>query len=180
MVLVSIARRYARALLEVALETGNADAVLAELEALAQKMDEVPELRVLMESPAFTRPQRAQVLEAIADEHGFSGVTKNFLRLLLDRDRTTHLPMIVRIYRELADVAAGRVRAEVTTPMPLPPEQLKSLQEALARATGKTIEMQRREDPSLLGGLVARVGDRVFDGSLKTQLRQLKDTALSR
>ena len=81
------------------------------------------------------------------------------------------------MYRDIADEAAGRVRASISTPYPLSKDEQKQLTAALARATGKTIELQTSEDPSLLGGVVAKVGNRLFDGSLKTQLELLRKAA---
>jgi F-type H+-transporting ATPase subunit delta len=176
--LVSISRRYARALLEVALESGQGDRILAELEALATEIDAARDLRILLESPIFARSQRREVLAAVAERARLTKTTHDFLMLLVDRDRTALLRQIVRIYRDLADEAAGRVRATVTSPLPLSEAETSELEGALATATGKTVALSTELDPALLGGLVARVGDRVYDGSLKTQLERLRDVAL--
>ena len=178
MALVSISRRYARALLEVALESGQGDKILAELEVLATEIDGARDLRVLLESPIFARSQRREVLAALAERAKLSKTTHDFLMVLVDRDRTALLRQIARIYRDLADEAAGRVRATVVSPLPLSETETRQLNGALASATGKTVALTTELDPALLGGLVARVGDRVYDGSLKTQLKLLRDAAL--
>lgn len=174
---VSISLRYARALHEVASADGLADQVLSELEKLSVAIDASDEFRTLLDSPMFSRKQRRGVLETFGKEQKFSEVTLNFLRVCADRDRGGQLTHIARVYRDIADEAAGRVRASVSTPYPLSKDEQKQLTAALARATGKTIELQTSEDPSLLGGIVAKVGNRLFDGSLKTQLELLRKAA---
>ena len=179
MILVSIARRYARALLEVAQEEKRADEILSELEALQGAIEGSAELQQVVSSPLFSRDQRSQVLRQVAEAMGVKGTTQQFLSLLADRDRTDHISMIVRIYRDLADAAAGRVRALISAPYSLSKKETEALQKALSAATGKTVAVESEEDPSLLGGLVAKVGGVTFDGSIKTQLRHLRDAALA-
>jgi F-type H+-transporting ATPase subunit delta len=176
---VSIARRYARALLAVGLEKGRADAVLDELEGLTRAMTESSDLRTLFESPVFSREQRHGVLESLAKKGMVTEPTLSFLRLLVDRERTAHLEQITRIYRDLADEAAGRLRAEVQTSKPLDEAAAGKLGATLEKLTGKKVRLERRVNAALLGGLVAQVGDTVYDGSLKTQLQKIRETALS-
>jgi F-type H+-transporting ATPase subunit delta len=176
---ISIARRYARGLHIVATEAGEVDAILAELEQLATVATEAGELLEVLESPQISREQRRGVLLGIADSQDFSPLMRNFLGLLVDRDRAAELPFIARFFRGLADESAGRVRAEVVTALPLPDAQAKALEAALAKATGKTVILVRREDPEIIGGLSAKVGDTLYDGSLKTQLAQMRSRALS-
>ncbi len=178
-VLVSIARRYARALLDVARESGQVDGVLAEIERIETALEGTPELSQVLESPLFSRDQRRALLEKLAGPLALSETTLNLLRLLSDRDRTAHLPLILREYRRMADELAGRVRAVAITPLPLPKETTARLSEALSRVTGKTVVLEERTDPTLIGGLVAKVGDTTFDGSLRTQLRRLRQAALA-
>ena len=177
---VSISRRYARALLEVGIESGQADAILGELEQLVDEIHASKALVALIESPVFARSERRRVIDALAERMKLSKTTHDFLKLLVDRERTPLLPEMVRIYRDLADEAANRVRATVTTPMPLTDAEATGLEKALESATGKTVTLGRAEDPTLLGGLVATVGDKTFDASLKTQLALLKQAALER
>ena len=179
MVGVSIARRYARALLEVAVSEGRIDEVLSELAGLAEQVQVGLPLYSVFESPSVTRRERRAVAEQVAERLGFSEITTNLLRLLSDRERLTLVPDIARIYRDLADEAQGRVRAQVSAPLPLTEDQVARLRSVLEQVTGKTIDLRVDSDPELLGGLVAQVGDTTFDGSLKTQLRSLRDAALS-
>lgn len=179
MVLVSIARRYARALLDVARESGDTDTILEELRRIEAALEASRELATILESPLFSKEQRRRLLEGLAAPLGLSEITLNLLRLLADRDRTAHLPLVIREYRRMADEMAGRVRATAITPLPLSDEATRRLEDALAKVTGKTVLLETRTDPDLLGGLVAQVGDTTFDGSLRTQLRRLRDAALN-
>lgn len=179
MINVSIARRYARALIAVSLQSGRVDEVLEELETMAKAMSASAEMRDLFHSPGFSREQRHDFLQAFAKRAGFGEPTISFLRLLLDRGRAEHIDQITRIYRQLADEAAGRVRAEVHTPRKLDPKASAGLAAALSRITGRKIQLEEMIDESLIGGIVAKVGDRVFDGSVRTQLERIRKTALS-
>ncbi|MDF1561719.1 MAG: F0F1 ATP synthase subunit delta [Deltaproteobacteria bacterium] len=175
---ISIARRYARALHAVAKEASEVDATLKALETLSDAIAESSDLAGVLESPQITRDQRRAVLLEIASKAGFGPLVQNFLQLLVDRDRTPELPFVARLFRELADETAGRVRAEVTTALPLSDAEAKELEAALAKATGKTVVLTRREDPEIIGGLEAKVGDTLYDGSLKTQLARMRTRAL--
>jgi F-type H+-transporting ATPase subunit delta len=175
---ISIARRYARALHLVAAQGPEVDATLAALETLAAATDGSPDLAALLENPKVSRDQRKAVLLAIAEKEGFSPLMKNFLSLLVDRGRAIELPFIARVFRALADETAGRVRAEVTSALPLAKGQADEIVAALTKATGKQVILSSREDPEIIGGLTAKVGDRLYDGSLKTQLARLRTRAL--
>src|SRR5207248_5276057 len=95
----------------------------------------------------------------------------NFLRLLVDRQRIADLPQMVRAYRAMVDQQVGRVRASVTAAKPLADDELGRLREALAALTGRSIVLDSRTDPALIGGVVAQVGATMLDGSLRTQLQ---------
>ncbi len=179
MINVSIARRYARALLAVSLESGRADEILAELENMASLLAHSLEARDFFQSPSFTREQRHRFLAKLSKTKSLSEPTISFLKLLVDRGRMEHIEHITRIYRDLADEAAGRARAEVSSPSRLEPAAAKALAGALSRITSKKIQLEENVDENLIGGLVVKVGDRVFDGSLKTQLERVRQTALS-
>jgi F-type H+-transporting ATPase subunit delta len=102
------------------------------------------------------------------------------LMLLAERDRFTLLPDMVAVYRERLLEYQQIVRAEVTTATPLPPERAAELEQRLSRATGRRVTMETRVDPSIIGGLVARIGSTVYDGSVSTQLEKLKDALVER
>ncbi len=173
-----IARRYATALLELGSESGQLDSLVDELSRAAQTFETSAELRALLADPLVSPQAKKAVLNEISDKLGLSQHAKNTLDLLLDRRRVIALPAIAQRLREMADEKRGIVRAEVFTAMPLPEEYFALLQQQLERVTGRRIALDRKLDPTLIGGVVARVGDTVYDGSLLARLRQMKDSML--
>lgn len=177
MVSGSLARRYARAVLELGVEQNNAEKLGAEIGALAEAMKISPELAEILSNPAFPRGDRRQVLDALLQRLGASPVTRNFIMLLLDRDRMFALQDISRELTAMIDRRANRVNATVTSAVPLGPAQLAQLKASLEKLSGKQVVLQHEQNPNLLGGLVARVGDIEYDGSLRSQLERLRDAA---
>ena len=175
MVNVSIARRYARALLDVAAEGQRIDAVAEQLNAFVAGLEKSPELADVLLNPAYTRAQRMQVVEAMMQLLGTAEpVLANTLRLLVERNRLTYLPDIARVYRDMADARAGRARGVVTSAAPLAPEALQDLANNLQQLTQRNVVLETRVDPSLLGGVSAQVGSVLYDGSVRTQLEQMR------
>jgi F-type H+-transporting ATPase subunit delta len=174
---VSVARRYARALFELANEAGKTEAVQGALFALAHAFETSPELRGLFENPSHSRAQRWAVLEELL------GAVKakdpsllNAIQLLNDRDRLAHLPLIARLFGEMADERAGRVRGKVTAAVPLSKEALHRLETVLAQITQREVVLETHTDPSVLGGVAAQVGSHLYDGTLRSQLEHLRRT----
>ena len=171
----SLARRYAKAILGLAVEAGKTDEIGAQLDNLVRlSTQEGGDLVVVMSNPSFTPSERKQVLEAVLPRLGLDSVVANFIRMVLDKNRFNALPDIAREYRALADASANRVRATVTTAFPASAALQAEIAASLSSATGKTVLVETKVDATLLGGLVARVGDRVFDASLRTRLEQLQ------
>ncbi len=170
----SISRRYARALLEVAASEGAADTVAEELERLAAALTASDDLRNVMFNPAFDRAQRKQVAEGLIPVLSLGATVGNLSKLLVDRDRFRDVGSIAQSYRELADEHAGRARATVRTASPLPAEITPKLEAALSAAISRKVSLRAQVDPSLLGGAVAQVGSLLFDGSVKTELEELR------
>jgi F-type H+-transporting ATPase subunit delta len=175
MVNVSIARRYARALLDVAADANRTDVIADQLTAFVKAYEQSPELEDVLLNPAYSRSQRSSVVEAMINMTGNIDPTlANTLRLLVDRNRLIYLPDIARVYRDLADARAGRVRGHVTSATKLTPDALEQLRKNLQQLTQRDVILESREDPSLLGGVSAQVGSVLFDGSVRTQLEQLR------
>ena len=175
MVNVSISRRYARALLDVATESGRADAVAEQLTAISGSLSQNRELEDVLFNPAYSREQRSRVLEALMGALGkVDPVLANTLRLLVDRNRLGYLPDIARLFRDMADAQAGRLRGHVTSAVPLTPDALKQLSEHLKALTQRNVVLEPRVDPSVLGGVAAQVGSTLYDGTLRTQLEQMR------
>jgi F-type H+-transporting ATPase subunit delta len=173
MVNVSVSRRYARALFELC--AANSDKVLDQLSTLVGALAQNAELLDLAANPAYTRAQRLAVIEAVmAKVPGLDESLGNLVRLLIERGRLGYLGDIARQFRDQADLKAGRVRGKVTSAKALSPEALKSLEKQLEIATQRDVVLECTVDPSLLGGVSAQVGSVVYDGSLRTQLDELK------
>ena len=170
------ATRYARALLDVGVKE-NADLEQVEQE-LAQFVDlfkQNPLLEKVLLNPAVPVPRkRAAVAELVARAKP-AGIVGKMLTLLADRDRLVLLPDLVASYRERLLDYRKIVRAEVTTAAPLGGDRAKALESSLARVTGRSVVLDTRVDASIIGGVVARVGSTVYNGSVTRQLEKIKE-----
>lgn len=175
MVTGSLARRYARAIIDLGTEHRNLDQVGAELRSLAQAMKSSEELVSSLTNPAIRRADRRKVIDALLQRLGASPHTKNLVYILLDGERLASLAAISREVDAMIEARSGRVSAEVTSARPLDAGELTQITTALEQLSGKRVTVTKREDPALLGGVVAKLGDTVYDGSLRTQLRNLRD-----
>jgi F-type H+-transporting ATPase subunit delta len=173
-----VARRYAQALLELGVEQGNLDKLVDELSTIAGAWETSPELRNALENPLVSHAAKKAVMTELSEQIGSAPTTRNVLLLLVDRRRTKTLPYLARTLRELADARKGVLRAEVTTAAPLGESYYTRLQAQLEKMTGKRVVVDRVTDPSLIAGVVTRIGDRILDGSLRTRLQSLKDALM--
>lgn len=174
MISTVIARRYARAIIELGVESNTLEALVKELGAVADALDASPELREVRDNPGITRAARKAVFAEIAQRVGGSVIARNTIALLIDNGRLRVLPEIARSLREEADKRAGVLRAQVKSAAPLPEAYVGKLQAALEKRFGKKVVLQREVDPKLLAGIVTRVGDTIIDGSLRARLDELK------
>jgi F-type H+-transporting ATPase subunit delta len=175
MIAGSLARRYARALVSLGEDQKNLDKIGADLRSFAQALKVSEELVATLGNPAFPRADRKKIVDALATRFAAQPVTRTFLYVLLDKERLDQIPAISREIDALLEARAGRVAAEVTSAAPLSAQQLTAITATLEKLSGKKVQIEKREDPSLIGGVVAKVGDVVYDGSVRTQLRQLRD-----
>jgi F-type H+-transporting ATPase subunit delta len=171
----SLARRYAKAILALGADQGNLDRVGGDLRAIAKAFKDSAELATVLSNPAIRRADRKRVLDAVLGKLIVQPSTKNLVYLLLDGERLDTLPAISREVDAAIEAKAGRVTAQLTSARALDHAQLSQITAALEKLSGKKVDVVRREDPDLLGGVVAKVGDVVYDGSLRTQLRNLRD-----
>ena len=167
------ANRYARALLDV-LYPQKADSGLDQLQRFASLLDEQPDARRLLENPTLSGDRRSKLLKEIGRALGFDKPVGNFVGILADKNRLELLDEIIGAYRKLLDDRMGIVRAVVTAARPLDAAQQKELATRLTERTGKQIRMEIAVDASLIGGVVARVGSTIYDGSVRTQLQTFK------
>lgn len=170
----ALARRYAKALLDVAMGSQTAEAVLVELREVARLLAEHRELRQCLLNPGVRRREVLGVLDELAGRLEALPLTRTFLRVVAEAGRLAALEGILRAYEGLLDERLGRVRARVTAAAPLSAAQEASLAATLERLTGRRALLEVTQDPALLGGMVAQVGSRVYDGSLRTRLGRLR------
>jgi len=171
------ANRYARALIEVALsERADLDRIHEELAGFEALLETYPELAHVLTSPAIPASRKRAAVADLTGRGQTSAIVSMLLALLAERDRLILLPDLAAAYFERLLDHRRVVRAEVTTAAPLAPEQLGAIQQRLAVATGRTVSLQTKVDPSIVGGLVAKVGSTVYDASVTGQLRRIKAT----
>ncbi len=174
-----VARRYARAILELGSEANTLDALVDEIGRIAATYDGSQELQDALQNPLVGIASKKGILEELAGKLTLSPVAKNVLFLLNERRRMPVLPGIAQELRTLRDARRGIVRAEVTSAKPLSEDYYAKLKVQLERLTGKKIEIDKKLDPELLAGVVARIGDTVYDGSLRARLAEMKSSLLN-
>jgi F-type H+-transporting ATPase subunit delta len=169
----SLAGRYAMALFELARDERQLEAVGASLAKLKQALAESEELQQLVASPLIGRTESLKAIEAAAGALGLDPLTKNFLGVLAKNRRLSQLGDIIRAFEMLAARHRGEVTAEVVSAHPLSDDQIEAIKTNLRARTGSDIAVDLAVDPSILGGLVVKVGSRMIDGSIRTKLNNL-------
>jgi F-type H+-transporting ATPase subunit delta len=174
------ATRYARALLDVALkEQADLSRIESQLADFVALLAQHRDLEKALLNPAVPAPRkRAAVVELTSQGHVLPILGK-LLILLAERDRLVLLPDVLNAYRERLLRHQNVVRAEVTTAAPLAAERTREIEQSLARATGRTVQLSTRVDPAIVGGIVTRIGSTVYDGSITNHLRRMKLRLLS-
>lgn len=175
MIRSTVAKRYAQAFFEIAEEEKKLEAYYHELNSVCEIIEGNDEFKAFLANPIVEQKDKKSVIEAILERVKPSPVTANFIRLLTDKQRIVIFREIVEAYREKMDEALGVVRVQVKTAFPLSPELEGKVKEFLTQSTGKKVVMEVAEDKSLLGGLVVKIGDLVYDNSIKTQLNNIRN-----
>jgi F-type H+-transporting ATPase subunit delta len=171
-----VAKRYAKALLSLGMEDAKYQQYGEELAGFSGFFATNKEFREVIANPAFAVEDRKGILNIILNKGSYSNTIKNFLNLLLDKNRINAIQGISSYYESLIDEVAQIARVEVVTPRPLREDARLRLEKALEEMTSKKIRMEIWEDKSLIGGLVVKIGDLVLDGSIKAQLEGLKES----
>lgn len=171
----AVARRYARALADVALEEGRADQLQEELKAVQRLFIDYPELRDALSNPAVPFARKRTILEQLAPRIPISHTTRNFLLVLLKAARLVQLDRVVEAYGAALDESRGIVRGTVASARPLDKLTQARLESVLTDRTGKKIRLSYTEDASLIGGLKVQLGSTILDGSIRAQLQQIKE-----
>ncbi len=175
MISSNIAKRYARAFFEIAREDGLYEKYYLELTLFSSIVKENKDLKDLLLNPVFDQAEKRAVVDSLLKKVDISNITANFLRLLVDKRRIGILPEIESCYRKLMDDALRKIRVDVKTAFPLSVELSGKIQKRMEEITGRKVEMAVSEDASLLGGIVVGVGDTLYDGSIKTQLHNIRN-----
>ncbi len=170
-----IARRYSQALFEIAGEEKNYETYFDDLEKFSSLLEENENLKEFLFNPIFAREDKKAVVSEIIQKVGVSPISANFLRLLVDKGRISALGEIVDAYQQLMDQALGKARVSVKTAFPLSAELVADVKKTMEGLTKKQVEMVVEEDPSLLGGIVVKIGDTLYDGSIKAQLSKIRE-----
>jgi F-type H+-transporting ATPase subunit delta len=170
-----VSGRYASALFSLAHEGRQTDAVAQSLEKLDALIAVSPDLERLIRSPVFSANDQLKALDAILAREEISGIAANFVRLVAVKRRLFFLRQMVADYRKLYDASRGVTRAEVTSASALSDDNLTELKEQLKAASGgRDVQLDVKVDPSIIGGLIVKLGSRMVDGSLRTKLNAIR------
>lgn len=169
-----VSGRYASALYDLADEKGALDAVAGDLANLQKMIDDSDDFRRFIKSPILSRKDQSGGIAAIAEKAQLSPITRKFLGLVAHNRRLFALPGMIKGYRAILADRRGQATAEVTSAAPLSDSQRMSLEGQLKKTVGKNVDVVAKVDPSILGGLIVRVGSRMVDSSLRSKLQRLK------
>lgn len=171
----AIAKRYARALVEVALQQNQAEGVRRELAMFAQVVGESLALRSVLANPAISREKKQGIINRIAAQTGTGKIIHNFLMILVENRRAQLLPQIREAYDEQLNLKMVLAEADVTSARELTADEKTKLVAALGRMTGKKVAAHYRQDANLIGGTVVRVGSTIYNGSVRDQLKRMRE-----
>jgi F-type H+-transporting ATPase subunit delta len=169
----SLAGRYATALFALAQENNSIDAVQDSLTTLSAALAESEDLKELTNSPVLTRDDAGKAIAAIAAKLGLEKLTTNILGVLAANRRLDQIPAVIRAFSTLASSYRGEITAEVTSAHPLDDKQIEALKAQLKKRVGSDVSVSTAVDPSILGGLVVKIGSQMIDSSIKTRLNTL-------
>jgi len=169
-----IGGRYASALFDLAVEAGQVDAVTGALGAFDTMIAGSADLDRLVRNPVFTADEQLAGITAVLEKAGIGGLAANFLKLLAAKRRLFVVRDAIKAFAVLADARKGVLRAEVTVADALSDKNRKAIADALKETTGKSVEIKEKVDPSLIGGLIVKLGSRMVDASVRTKLNSLK------
>jgi F-type H+-transporting ATPase subunit delta len=169
-----VSGRYATALFELARDERSIDAVKADLDRFDAMLADSADLKRLVRSPVFSSDTQVKALSAVLDKAGISGISANFLKVLTANRRLFAVDQVIRAFRALVAKFKGEATADVTVAEALSDKNLDALKTALKSMTGKDVSLNVKVDPSIIGGLVVKLGSRMVDSSLRTKLNSIK------
>jgi len=170
-----VSGRYATALFELARDENSIDAVKADLDRFAAMLDESADLKRLVRSPVFAAEAQLKALSAVLEKAEITGVSANFLKVLAANRRLFAVSEVIRAFNALVAKFKGEATADVTVAETLSDKNLEALKAALKSVTGKDVTLDVKVDPSIIGGLVLKLGSRMIDSSLRTKLNSIKN-----
>ena len=173
---LAIARRYAKALLLIGKEDGKTDTYREELGAFANLIEQEKGLQQVLVNPLYETEARKKVLTSVMDNLNLSAGMTTFLLFLFDKGRIGFLANINDFFQKFADELKGVARASLVSATELSTEAIEKIRLALSSRTGKDIILEVEQDPELIGGIVTRIGDLVLDGSVRTQLLNMRES----
>ena len=180
MSLQTVARRYATALADVAIERKEEREVQTELDYWASMIEANPQLKEVLANPTVAYDQKRKVLEDLLSRSRVRETTASFMRVLLKNQRLSQLREVAVRFTQILDERSGMVAANVTTARPIPEELRNALQQTLKDALGKDVRLSFTTDETIIGGLVARIGSTIYDGSVQGQLERLSEDLAGR
>ncbi|HEX2363958.1 MAG TPA: F0F1 ATP synthase subunit delta [Bradyrhizobium sp.] len=169
-----VSGRYATALFELARDEKSIDAVKADLDQFDAMLNDSADLKRLARSPVFAADTQSKALSAVLDKAGITGISANFLKVLTANRRLFAVSDVIRAFRALVARFKGEASADVTVAEPLSDKNLDALKTALKAVSGKDVTLHVKVDPSIIGGLVVKLGSRMVDSSLRTKLNSIK------
>ena len=169
-----VSGRYATALFELARDEKSIDAVKADLDQFDAMLNDSADLKRLVRSPVFAADAQSKALSAVLDKAGITGISANFLKVLTANRRLFAVSDVIRAFRALVARFKGEASADVTVAEPLSDKNLDALKTALKAVSGKDVTLHVKVDPSIIGGLVVKLGSRMVDSSLRTKLNSIK------
>ncbi len=170
-----IANRYSEALFQIASEEKNYEKYFNDLKAFSAVVEENANLREVLFNPVFDKDEKKAVVGDLLQMIGVFDISANFLRLLVDKGRISFLGEIVTAYQQLMDQVLNKARVSVGTAFPLSDGLVAEIKKTMEGLTKKQVEMVIEEDPLLLGGIVVKIGDTLYDGSVKAQLNKIRE-----
>jgi len=168
------ATRYAKALLDVAIQESDPARIEQELATIVQAMTTHAELHRVLTSPGTPQAARVSVIKALTARAGAQAPLAKLAVMLAERGRLEVLPEMLIVYRERLLAHRNVVRAIVTSAVPLSPEKRQAIEHRLGSATGKSVQLETTVDPAIIGGVITRIGSTVYDGSVRTQLAKMR------
>lgn len=175
MITNAIARRYAKALVQLGAEEGAVEQFNTELTAINAIFADNPALNSILRSPAYGIEAKREILKDIIGKLALSGTVANLLQLILDRNRLGILPQITESFSAFSDELSGVIRPTLSSGLPLDESQVAEIKAALEKSTGKKVVLKVEVDANLIGGVVTTIGGTVYDGSVRTQLDKIED-----